>query len=169
MKAPLLFAIVVLPLSALAQDGSVVGGQLLSLLSGLLGNELVVTALVGMAIHFYRQLRKDKAQAELQAFDLAVKLAYDGVRNWRALHPGERLDKAEKGLELFAKALRTELGRAPKPEEVESAKLHFDAAHAAEAEAKVQRERLRGDLAALTQPLPGNVVAAVPTTPPGAL
>lgn len=137
----------------------------LEILANLLSNEMVMIAIVGMAAHFYRQWRGTKATAELSAFDLGIKLAYDGVRNWAALHPSRELTKAEKGLELFSKVIKTELNREPTPAELVSAKLHFDAIHAKEAEAKKIYGEMRGLVVA--DPAPANVVLGTSfQTPP---
>lgn len=106
--------------------------KVLDIVVAALSNELVLTLLVGGLVALYRSWRKDKAEKEIQAFDLAVKLAYDGVRNYAALYPSHKLDKAAKGLGIFSEALEAELGRKPSEAELKSAKLHFDAAHAAE-------------------------------------
>lgn len=101
---------------------------------------VVLPVVLGIALHFYRQFRGDKAAKEIAAFDLATKLAYDGVRNLAALYPGKNIDKASRGLQLFREAFEVEMGRAPTAAESKSALLHFDAAHAAEAEAKLSAE-----------------------------
>lgn len=135
----------------------------LAVLTQLLSNEAVLLVLIGLAGHFYRQWRGDKATQELSAFDLGVKLAYDGVRNLQAMNPGFKLDKVQKGLEIFSKVLHQELGRQPTQAELGSAALHFDAIHAKEAEAK----RVYGAMKAIVvpDPAPGNVVAGFQTPP----
>lgn len=137
----------------------------MEMLSKLLENEELMVMLLGVlgsiVAHFWRQFRKDKADADAQAFDLAVKLAYDGVTNLKRIYPSTQMDKVARGLELFTKAFAIERGRAPSPAEVESAKLHFDAIHSQEP----QRKQLP-PLAALDAPA-GNAVAPVPQMPLG--
>lgn len=172
LRLPLLLLLALaLPAIALAQAATGAPAfDLGAFLLGLLQNEQLLLVVVGAVVWLYRLLRKDKAAKEVAAFDLAVKLAYDGVRNFAALQlPGApKLDKVEKGLELFSRALHTELGRTPTQAELASAAMHFDAAHASEAEMKAWRREVEANgkglqVGEVAQSSPSNVL--VPTTP----
>lgn len=133
--------------------------EFLKLLESILQNEALVGAVVLGIGYLWRLWRKDKAEKDGQAFDLAVKLAYDGVSNFAKLYPNQQLDKLTRGLELFRRAYTIERGKAPTAEDIESAKLHFDAIHSQEAKTK--------QLPALTAVDKPQETAAVPQMPLG--